>query len=269
MLDSILKSQWTWWIGFVIVFIPLFMIMLHNMNKEEQAKNALEHKKEISDIKAEVARRAKAKELSKTPIIAEQNSIDKTRRQDLSDMNKVSKNKDILTTTQGITNTSESNVIMEGPHKGMTLTEFEAHKRRGERLKVYNERMSNHLDRLQKFTTASLESSRNEYAVMLSLFKTLSPEQLKYAKEYALKEFPSKEVNELFDAIDSTSSKSLEEIGEAADAVLISDAAADIIRREISIESESLRQEYIDIYGIDHFEKSMQELKKQYSYNNQ
>ena len=198
MLNSILKSQWTWWIGCVIVFIPLFMIMLHNMNKQEQAKNALEHKKEISDIKAEVARRAKA------------------------------------------------------------------HKRQGERLKVYNERMSNHLDRLQKFTTASLESSLNEYAVMLSLFKTLSPEQLKYAKEYALKEFPSKEVNELFDAIDSTSSKSLEEIGEAADAVLISDAAADIIRREISIESESLRQEYIDIYGIDHYEKSMQEVKKRF-----
>lgn len=267
MLNSILKSHWAWWAGFAILFIPLFMFMLNNLKNEEQSKNTLEHEKEQSEIRSEVARRAKARAESETPSIANQTS-DKRSDQDVSHRSIDRKTTDTSTTLQTNPKPSKPDVITEGPHKGMTLAEFEAHKKRGERLKAVSARMDKHTERLQRFTTDRLQSSRNEDAVMLSLFKTLSPEQLKYAKEYALNSFPPEEVNELFDAISNADTKTLEEIGSDADSILMSDAAAEIIRREIKIESEAIRQEYIAIYGAEKFEQIMKEVAKTDMYKN-
>lgn len=251
MLNSFLKSKWTWWVAFTVLFVPLFVFLIHNVQKEEEAKKALEREKERPATKSEVARRVESKGVSETPGVVEK-ALDSQPTENLSavDEKRLNGNSDM----EGVLSPAKSDVIMEGPHKGMTLSEFEAHKIRGERLKALGERRRKHLDRLSKFTDESLQLLHGEHEVMLSLFKTFSSKELELAKKHALKEFPAEDVNELFDAIHNVDSKTLKEIGDATDLILVSDIARAILWEEIKIESEAIRQEYIDIIGVDVFE---------------
>ena len=101
------------------------------------------------------------------------------------------------------------------------------------------------VDRLLASADVTLASADAELELMLSLFKGMSPEQLEYARQEALKTLPVEKVESFFDDLanhDGTIT-TLEQLTRDAQDILKSREAHDILRREIRVESQQIALE--------------------------
>jgi len=101
------------------------------------------------------------------------------------------------------------------------------------------------VDRRIASADAVLASGDAELELILSLFKGMSPEQLEYAREEALKTLPAEKVEAFFDDLanhDGTT-KTPERLTRDAQNILKSREARDIIRREIEVERPQIALE--------------------------
>ena len=100
------------------------------------------------------------------------------------------------------------------------------------------------VDRLLASADATLASSDAELEVMLSLFKLMSPEQLEYAREEALKTLPAEKVEAFFDDLaNHGTTRTPEQLTKDAQDILRSREAHRIIKREIRVESQQIALE--------------------------
>ncbi|MXZ00195.1 hypothetical protein F4Y93_05930 [Candidatus Poribacteria bacterium] len=101
------------------------------------------------------------------------------------------------------------------------------------------------VDRLLASARATRASGDAELKLILSLFKGMSPEQLEYAREEALKTLPAEKVESFFDDLvnhDGTITTP-EQLTRAAQDILKSREARDIARREIKVERQQIALE--------------------------
>lgn len=150
-------------------------------------------------------------------------------------------------------------VVTSGPLKGMTLEEAKAAEmqRRAETLAAAEKRWEwerrrdalkkRYLENSRKLRAsarATLASADAELDAMLSLFKLMSPEQLEYAREEALKTLPAEKVEAFFDALaNHGNAKTPEQLTKDAQDILKSREARRIADREIEVESQQIALE--------------------------
>ena len=91
---------------------------------------------------------------------------------------------------------------------------------------------------------ATIASADAELEAMLSLFKLMSPEQLEYARQEALKTLPAEKVESFFDDLaNHGTTKTPEQLTKDAQDILKSREAQRIIDREIEVESQQIALE--------------------------
>lgn len=124
-----------------------------------------------------------------------------------------------------------------------------------------------HLKKRDELDTRLLEGSKKrrlladaiigvadgEIDFMLSVLNTMTPEQMKYAREESLKVFPRDQVEELFNDLSNGPKKSSDEIKQDARNLLKSLELYKIAKREIDIEYHQLLTEMSEFYGYDFF----------------
>lgn len=154
-------------------------------------------------------------------------------------------------------------VVTSGPLKGMTLEEAKEaeYKRRAETLEAAKKRRQweRRRDALKKrdiensrkvraSARATLASADAELDAMLSLYALMTPEQLEYVREEALKNMPAEKVEAFFDALaNHRTTKTPEQLTKDAQDILKSREAHKIARREIEIESQQIALEYEEL----------------------
>ncbi|MDE0019489.1 MAG: hypothetical protein OXU51_25130 [Candidatus Poribacteria bacterium] len=130
----------------------------------------------------------------------------------------------------------------DGPYKGMTYEE--AIKLWNKRDRDHGARMIEHGKKRSALTDVLLDSSRAERSVMLSLFADLNPEQLAYARDVALQTMPAEKVNVLLNAIKKIGEvKSLDQLPQEAEDILLSREAWEIADRELQVEWIGIKEE--------------------------
>ena len=100
------------------------------------------------------------------------------------------------------------------------------------------------VDRLLVSARATRASGDAELKLILSLFKGMSPEQLEYARQEALKTLPAEKVESFFDDLaNHGTTKTPEQLTKDAQDILKSREAQRIIDREIEVESQQIALE--------------------------
>ena len=100
------------------------------------------------------------------------------------------------------------------------------------------------VDRLLASSRATRASADAELGVMLSLFQLMSPEQLEYARQEALKTLPAEKVEAFFDDLaNHGTTRTPEQLTKDAQDILKSREAQRIIDREIEVESQQIALE--------------------------
>ena len=157
----------------------------------------------------------------------------------------------------------------EDPHTGMTAEELKQHLAIEERKEALRIRMSEYSANVSAFAETQLKSSRRHRRLILSAFKNLSTEQLEQARKEALKTLPEEDVEEFFnDLAEHRDIKTLEQMSDEANAILMSDEAAKIVRHQLQSEADAIKQAYNDLYGDGAFEQGQQEVAARYESNN-
>ena len=143
-----------------------------------------------------------------------------------------------------IENATDAGVLRytEGPYKGMTYEEA---------ITLWNKRKLAHTDRIienakkrSALTDVLLDSSKAERSVILSLFADLTPEQLSYAREVALENLPAKKVDVLLNDLEKIGEvKSLDQLSQEVEDILLSREAWEIADRELAVESVGIKEE--------------------------
>ena len=92
---------------------------------------------------------------------------------------------------------------------------------------------------------AVIASADAELDAMLSLYALMSPEQLEYARQEALKMLPAEKVEAFFDDLaNHRTTKTPEQLTKDAQDILKSREAHEIVDREIRVEREQINLEY-------------------------
>ena len=141
-------------------------------------------------------------------------------------------------------NATDAGVVRytDGPYKGMTYEEA---------IKLWQVRKNSHTDRMidvgkkrSALTDVLLDSARTERSVMLSLFADLNPEQLAYARKVALETQPAEKVDVFFNDIEKYGEvKSLDQLSQEAEDILLSREAWEIADRELEVEWIGIKEE--------------------------
>lgn len=106
------------------------------------------------------------------------------------------------------------------------------------------ERFLANSERIGTSARATLASGDAELKLILSLFKGMSPEQLEYAREEALKNMPAEKVEAFFDDLaNHGTTTTLEQLTRDAQDILKSREAQRIIDREIRVERQLIELE--------------------------
>ena len=126
-----------------------------------------------------------------------------------------------------------------------------------EEVQILEQRQMEHIQRrteyLEKYYAAleiDDQNSDDRKSLMLSVFKSLSPEQLKSLRKEALKTLPAENVNYFFDDIENKGTAMTDEqlIAEG-ERILTSDEALENLFIELEIENEELDEEYKELFG--------------------
>lgn len=138
-----------------------------------------------------------------------------------------------------------------GQYKGMTLEEVQALQKRKSDLR---QRKDAYWEKSDAVWSVRNQNMDNAETLMLSVFKSMSSEQLKHMKEEALQGLPPEDVNFFFDDIKNKGIKMTgEQLNAEAKRLLSSDKTFDIVLRELEIEWEGIKQQHIDIYGEESY----------------
>jgi hypothetical protein len=246
MFHKILNDKWTRGVViFSVIFIPLFFIAVHYGEKAEDTQFKSDVTQENSEIKAEVQRRQS--ERSKSYFDSEPNIINPDVSQDVGFAdNNVTDPIPNVSTSAAVKDPGDA-MITQGPHKGMTVREFEEHKKFKAAEKKVWDRYKVYLKKQLAYTDSLLASSRKERVVILSVFKNFSPDQLEYARKELIKTIPEDEekINDFFnDIANHPNADNEQEFTKAAQDILLSDEALAIVGRELDIEHEFIQQEF-------------------------
>ena len=198
------------------------------------------HEKKRQDFQNEVNEEIKRRRAEKTDTnTAKHDSHDKT-------INTPTEPTHVTELPQKSSN-PPSNVLISGENKGMTPEQVAAR----EQLKIefaFKNKAIN--DKIMAAWDIRLQNTDDKKSLMLSVFKSLSPEQLKHMREESLKHLPAEKVNYFFDDVENKgSAKTDEQLIAEGDKILNSEKSLDILFRELEIEKKELLQNYEEIFG--------------------
>ena len=150
-------------------------------------------------------------------------------------------------------------VIASGELKGMTLDEANAYSRKHLaaskarvekhhewtlRKRAYDKRYFKYRDKFSAFIDARLADADAELSITLSVYSMMSPEQLKYAREEALKNMDAEKVEAFFDDLaNHRRTTTPEALTQEAQDILKSRESHDLLRRELAVEQQQLALE--------------------------
>ena len=122
------------------------------------------------------------------------------------------------------------------------------------RRKVLEERETAYYEKSRANTMASLAASEDESALMLKTWALLSPEQLKFARQEALKTHSAEDVDDFFNELDlSINTTKPERIHRDSQKLLDTHEAYKIVKRELAIEKEAILRERKELNGLPVF----------------
>jgi len=140
---------------------------------------------------------------------------------------------------------TSSQVLTSGPYKGMTPEEVQAFEQRE---RVWIQRVTENNKRRTDAFNLTSQNIENRKALMLSYFKSLSPEQLKYVREGAFERIPAEDVEYFFDNLENKGSKMTDaQLIAEGNRILASSEAEDVILRELEIEHQELMNEHKEL----------------------
>lgn len=226
----------------LVVFIPTMILWLrHEYDTERLVKT---NKQEIQQ---EVERRRAATEKNDTHIAKTPSATSGESTARPTDKTSPGGSTPVTDSPQNSPD-PPSGLLPAGPYEGMTLAEAQAFEQREHE---YHQRLVELSERFDEALNLYLESADDEYALMLSLLKSLSPEQLKYTREELSKELPAGDVHSFFDDLEKGIDMTEAQITAEAEQILASRKTLDIVYRELAIEREELDQEGKALYGND------------------
>lgn len=144
-----------------------------------------------------------------------------------------------------------SRLLPSGPYKGMTPEEVQAFEQRE---REFIQRNTVYVETHYAAINARLQNSEDRESLMLSVFKSLSPELLKHVREESFKKLPAEDVEDFFNNLENKGIRMTDDqlIAEG-ERILTSDQALDIVFRELAIEEKELEEEYKELYGEEAF----------------
>lgn len=237
-----------------VLFVLLFMLSQHYDQKAREERYAKERAVYDAEIKKEAQQRrsAQVQTQSDTDIDQIEGGPDHVVQ--------IVENNGTAPTPQ-TTGSSEVKdrgdaVIMQGPHKGMTVREYEKHKAYMQEKDKIWDRYKVHLKQEIEYGDMLLASSRKERHVILSAFKNFTPDQLESARKDLINKRPDAQdkINRFFDDLANHSDvKNPEELTKASQEIMLHDETLKSLRRELDIESASIHQEFKELdekYGV-------------------
>ena len=253
MIGKRFSKRWTLtWLLWIVLFIPTFAFFHgRNQARDERIRQEKLHQ-ERTEARAEAERRIAEKSargpdprFRVAPTDPSNRPTPETEQHPGEGLSV-----EVMDGVEGVTS---------GPLKGMTLeaanaaanqhrldTIAAAKKRREWELRrdALKKRFLANSERIGALADAALASADAELEAMLSLFKLMSPEQLEYAREEALKNMPAEKVEAFFDALaNHRTIKTPEQLTKDAQDILKSREARYIARREIQVESQQIALE--------------------------
>ncbi|MDE0326000.1 MAG: hypothetical protein OXN27_18950 [Candidatus Poribacteria bacterium] len=223
------KRRVMFWIVFFVVFIPAFMLATrYNDIKEERRREAERHQHE-EKVRAEVLRRQSEKEKS-----------DIGSKTELADAR-----------FPGIA------------HDDLTPEQAQKHQEWHTRSRELSQKLMEYSEKSSIRTRAILTKKKDRLPVILLVFPLLSSEQLKYARENALKTMPAEDVEFLFNALaEISTTKTAEQVAEDVKGIITVRQAYDIIRWELNVEFEQYMQGMRELYGAEEWERRLEETRE-------
>ena len=235
---------------FLVLFIPIFVFLSQreldrqDRIRRESVKTQIEQE-EREAARAEYLRRKSIEKANGTQSPLEQVSarvdgIPPSASEMTTDTTGVSEHP-VPTHIENATDASVARYT-EGPYKGMTYEE--AITLWNTRERDHTARIIEHGKRRSALTDVLLDSSKAERSVILSLFADLTPEQLSYARDVALETLPAAKVNVLLNDLEKFGEvKSLDQLSQDAEDILLSREAWKIAKREMAVEWEGFKEE--------------------------
>ena len=264
MIRKMLRNPWVRFAFlFPVIFIPIFMVNMKSRNDTKQVEREVKIEQERSDIANKVKQRQSDRVTSDNPSIVNQSQNNLTVPTGSNEKPNVETN-DATETPQK----ANVNIVTEGPHKDMTKKELQTHLDLKQRKRALNARIAKHSENMIAIAEAQLQSSKDERALILSFFKNMKPDQLEDARKALLRTHPAEDVNTFFhDLANQPTAITNEQFVKEVDEILASDAALRIVRDELNIETEAIRQEYINLYGQSEFDSRMQKIRDEQANN--
>ena len=251
MIDKRFSKAWT--IGALIwlaLFIPTFAFFHgRNLSKERVKRSMQVHEQVLKDraeAKAEALRRnAEKSDHSPDPNVRVAPTFPPTfpRNRPTREMAEQHPGEGLSPSVE-VMDGLEAAQAAERQHALATLAAAKKRREWELRRDALRERVRANSERIGTSVEATLASGDAELKLILSLFKGLSPEQLEYAREEALKTLPAEKVEAFFDDLaNHGTTTTLEQLTRDAQDILKSREARDITRREIRVERQLIELE--------------------------
>lgn len=252
MIGKRFSKQWTLrWLFFFVLFIPTFAFFYGRAQEKEEKLRDQRIQEQREEARVEALRR-NAEKPATAPDPRFRVAPTATPIQPTPE-----------TAVQQPGEAPSVAVVTSGPYKGMTIEAAKAaekekipalmaaaEKRRQWELRrdALKKRKLANTERIIASAEATLASADAELDATLSLYALMSPEQLEYAREEALKNMPAEKVEAFFDALaNHRSTKTPEQLTKEAQDILKSREAHKIARREIRVESQQIALEYEEL----------------------
>ncbi len=216
------------WIIFLVVFIPAYMYLIpYDDFRGERHRRVKRHQYE-EEVKVEVLRRQLEKEKSETGSETELAAA----------------------RFPGIA------------HDDLTPEQAQKHQEWHARERELSQMLMERTDKRIASARAMLKPKKERLPAILSVFPMLSPEQLKYARENALKTMPAEDVAFLFNALaEISTTKTAEQVAEEVKGIITYREADDIIDWELDVAFEQIKQGQRELYGAEEYERRLEEAK--------
>ena len=250
MIGKRFSKRWilTWGL-WLVLFIPASLFVY----RYDQAKEDKERHQKIQQEQEEARAEALRRNAEKTPVAVADAPDPRFRVPPTDPVNRPTPETE---TEQQPGEGPSVAVVTSGPYKGMTVEAAKAaekqklpeiiaaaEKRRQWELRkaALKKRWRANRDRLTAIADAALASADAELEAVLSVYALMSPEQLEYAREEALKTMPAEKVEAFFDELaNHRSTKTPEQLTKDAQDILKSREARRIARREYDVERERI-----------------------------
>lgn len=239
-----------------IVCLSLFSYFHQRAEVERAKQAAVEQRQKKESIEAEyVRRRALAESESSTPSEISDGSVDPG----------LAPPPERTEKPPGPNFETFENVeiVTSGPYKGMTRAAAKEASRRelqeakaaatrrhewNLRYRAASQRLRENIRKQIALGDTLVESADAELSAMLALLSLLSDEQLDYARQELLKDYPSADVDPFFAAIANRAArKTPEQLDKDIRKLLSSREAYDAVDRELEIEWMAIQQEFAEL----------------------